>query len=901
MPPISKNVLEIMPLLSSQGMQVFARQFGDLPTKHFGKSLEKELAKMSDKLGADLDVAMIKAVSHAADAGFGPGKLREIERTYQKISDDLRAAAESGEVAALESVRKQIQEQEASWDRINQRRRAVENFIQEEWQGSYLKGAEKAGRAFADEADDVFSKIRSGDVAGLAGKVGGGLEKGGAAAGAMGFDKLGGVLTKLGAAAGAIAGIAAVIKIFIDAESQAKEMNKALLEGAGYVDLGVGSIMEMEDTLNAARDSAIDLAREFRTDATELMQMTSAANQAGLTLREITDNFAKAGSSAESFSEFNRSALVNARMLGVTTSEVAEQMAKWAHDFGADLNEVNTQFQSIFAAAQVTGIGVKRFYTMITQATSGMAIYNVRIEEAVDLTKKFAGAIGEDAADALTQSLRQGFTAEGYTERFKRVLIAGQGDTKRIMERSAENTAVAFMDRIKDPATRKGLQEAFQSAGIGINFDLLAKGDAGELAKLGRMSEQELRKVVAGFEATDASSARQLETMIRLAGATKGGLGNLSKAMDELDMGGKMALMLQTLGDVPLSEMSARQLAAFENYAGISGEQLKQLRRLDSRLRGQFDILKDAKEKGTPLPPEQERLLAQQYGAAIDIVNGQREIVHASVDQDGNIVKSQRIMESIGDFFLAGGREQKQALEDAEMSAEDRAKAMYRNVNSVTDILKNEIINILEGIYSVLESIAKMFGAAEDLIFNPMSQEEKVIAGATAEKQFQKRMKEREAAGLETSPEEQERLRERTFDKVMEEFRKKAEKDREKGTHKGVLKALTEDARMRAAREAGSLLGVGGEDLARFSEAAMTNKLSAFKGQLSGLDPSRAQEVVSLLRQSGVANVGVAKGAEAGTVNIVLDGKVIAKAVLGAATAPGYTAKPLGPTGTVMN
>ena len=103
---------------------------------------------------------------------------------------------------------------------------------------------------------------------------------------------------------------------------------------------------------------------------------------------------------------------------------------------------------------------------------------------------------------------------------------------------------------------------------------------------------------------------------------------------------------------------------------------------------------------------------------------------------------------------------------------------MHKNVSSVTNVLKNEVVNLLEGIYSTLEWIGGMI-ANTPLIggkarFSPLSKENRVLAGAETDRRYHSELALRMRAGQATSPEDQKRIKKDIETQVLEEFRRKS-------------------------------------------------------------------------------------------------------------------------------
>lgn len=672
-------------------------------------ALERKMASVQDSI--------IRGSEQAASIQM---RIQEgvAESEKKVLADRIRTIKEGIKVqeAALEKEAKQIQERA---ERRGEGMEQIEGFL-----GMSPDEKAKAGLGIAEGFLDNLDRVDPSDMAGMAkgllqgmgkgggllealgGKIAAGATTGGGAAAGGGLASIGAAAASLAAVAGVLAGIVALL---VKADKQTKDWNKTLLDGAGAADLAFDAsdrgINELNSSLEAARKSAIRMSFQFREQPEEILEIISKANEMGLTFHEIESQLGKAGDKMSAYVELTRLALVYSKTLGVSQADIAEQTAVWMHDLGGGLKTVEEGFSTIFQAAMVSGVGVKRFFGFVTQATAGLAMYNVRIEEAAALIGELGEALGEAEAAEFVRGLAKGFADRSYTERFKTIIIAGQKDVSEIMGRSADNTARAFTEKFKGlPAeTQKQMKAALQGAkGISITEEGKLAIDTRALAGMG---EKELRKVVTDVRGADAAMGRQLETMIRLSKGVEGGLGEQAKAMDELDMGGKLALMLQTLGDQPLSELSAIQLAAFENYAGISGEQLKELRRVDSQLRGNYEKLerlrKEAKE-GREFTVAEQKAQMEELGGYI---NEQGQIVAGSYSKESNRMIDSMNLDELGDFIQAQGPALANAVKEPMSAQEAMAKQIVKNTTSITALMETVVKAGFEELAGLLQAI----------------------------------------------------------------------------------------------------------------------------------------------------------------------------------------------------
>lgn len=580
-------------------------QFDDKKVKEFIGSVRDAVAEGSDLLSASVTEKFDKSISNLVD------DLRTVQKGLIKAiedEDDVKVEALAKEKALLEREIKNATKQHK--DRIKSAKDFSEAFKVDP--KTMTAAAEGTTKGFAT----ALNQIKGSDISGLsetlADAAKGGLMDAGKLLASMsqkgsGSEGADGMLMKaavgLSAAGAAMmvatSAITALVGMLVMADEQAKTLNKTLLEGASMADMAFSqqsfNAANMTSTLDAARKASLNLAFEFRGTSEEFAGILSQLNQAGLSYQEMAKAVSPALTQTRALEKVTKSTFQWSQALGMSTSEVAESMANWSTQFGMDLDAIDENFAAIAGHAMEGGFNVKRFFTAVSQATAGMAIYNVRMEEAAFLLSKTQKILGDTDASGFVQALAQGFSDESMTDRIKRVMIAGGKDAQAIFLGNAERTSESFAKIFAGTALKDPIESAFKS----VNASITAKDltDPKALRETwGKMDAKSRRLVVAqlrqnGDEQSNAAS-RQLETLSSVLDAQQGGLSAQVRGMAALDMQGKLAFKLQTLGDKRLNEMGVVELAAFESYAGISGSQLEQLMRVESQLMADYELAK---------------------------------------------------------------------------------------------------------------------------------------------------------------------------------------------------------------------------------------------------------------------------------------------------------------------
>lgn len=624
--------------------------------------------------------------------------LSSWESGMNRMIEDLVEAEKSGNRARAKMARRNIiMLQKETETRL----RAEEEIIQkrEDQLEEEKRHAQELKEMFTTDLPntiaDALGSAASGDIPGLFG------------IGAKAGESL---LRSFGAAAAAVTALAGVlgliVKTLVDADNQVKEFNSSLMDGSGFADLAfqrnASGLVDVQRGLEDVRKAAFEVSKEYRVLPGDMVRIVAAANQAGLTFKEMNGYLRDSADAVKNYAHLINMSIVYSKALGVSTEEIAEQTAMWQHDFGMGLSRIESSFAAITQIAMQSGISTKRFFSMVSQATSGMAIYNNRIEETAQILADLAGMIGEQFSEDLISDLVQGARGEGYTERFRKIMIAGTKDVSEIMERSARSAVKTFakdFSRLDFSMVGGGIGEQLRMLG---EINLMDKRQVDQVVEaLSETTPKELRAALADLRLRGMDEvARRLQTLVEISKGAEGSLGDQAKAMGALDAGANLALKLQTLGNKALSELSAVELAAFESYAGVSGEQLESLIRIDTALRGQWETLKEAQQENIEANSARDKMLAEQFHATIR--NG--EIVSAAV-VDGQVVTGEKL-ETWGDYLQTNTDVLSEVTERGLSANEAAAMETARQTTTIATLLETGVQYWLEQIHNVLSVIS---------------------------------------------------------------------------------------------------------------------------------------------------------------------------------------------------
>ena len=578
---------------------------------------------------------------------------------------------------------------------------------------------------------DFLSKLKSRDLKGIgeslgkAGDFGRTLEgratQKGAGAGAKAFGMIGKLLKSFGPALrilGALAkGFANVVSFLIDVESAGKQLNRAFLDSASGADALVNTLGDESVSLNASlrdiREGVNDLylSQGLGVTAEAAMGMVAEFQTAGITLKEMKGAMTDAKDSEEAYVKVIQHMTAQQRILGASVEDVASITER----YGYSLEDIAVRFAAITDQAMQSGFGVKRFYSMVLQATTGMGVYNTRIEEAAFFATRLGKILGARGLEesGLLKKLAQGFKGQGVKENYKAMMMMGDKARKEIFSQEYE-ARVGNVSRSKDQ--RKLLAEAFKTAGLkGVdtsNEKALSKA-------LRSVSVEERSRLLAAIRQQDGGSdmavglAKEIGQILQLHVGTQGRSGGAVSA-GALGMTGFLKAqqaMMKRFGLDDVRQLNTDSQASIvyrsflEEQMGYSGEQTDSFIAAIDGLRGDFDLLKREGSAGT-----ESEMVAQikKYGAYID---KQGNLIQAQVDSNDKIIKGSEkdlgkasfdAFMRLNEGVLTKATEQRDRnLELSEQIANNTVDIAQRIEMGVTYFLQG-IYNLLDGVFNFL-------------------------------------------------------------------------------------------------------------------------------------------------------------------------------------------------------
>lgn len=351
------------------------------------------------------------------------------------------------------------------------------------------------------------------------------------------FGKLEPLFTLL---SGSIAGL---IKLLIDAEAAAKDFNREILTVASTSEVllenGRRATLAHQDlkvTLKGIRDVSNNLWDNLAwgIDAKEYKSMFNVLTQEGVSIARIQKEAAQARKSVGEFSQdMVHVGVAYSRNFGVALNSVFELQAEMTTEMGYGLDNVEKSFYGMLQSAQEAGIASNKFFAMIRNVSSDLALYNTRLDDAVKLLGKLGTVMSPRNASKFLQTVIQSVKGMGRIGRLQMDMLSGGRMGGEILRRDldrrtsgiAEQLGVSTTDVMHrniedllqsvDQSKRGDLREALIS--IRTDRDMMGKGQYGRALAARNLSAgasiQAVRDGLLGLTGRNTSIAEARGTM----------------------------------------------------------------------------------------------------------------------------------------------------------------------------------------------------------------------------------------------------------------------------------------------------------------------------------------------------------------------------------------------------
>ncbi len=559
----------------------------------------------------------------------------------------------------------------------------LSSFFSKDLKGVILGGggiakhlAKAAAKGLAAGGDKLTGM---GSAMGGQGSAMGALGKGLKGLGSMGrtLGPLIGTLAKIGPVLSIVgAGIAGLVKLFIDAESQAKEFQKSVLDSAstteylaaagGDADLAYADLAE---DMKKVRDAAFSLDNsDWGISSKEHLTVLNALNQQGMSLKGMRNEADLAKQDlGEYTAQLTQVSVAYARHFGLPLQEISQFQGELLSEMGMGLKDSQLAFSQMTRSASESGIAANKFFSIIRGVSQDLSLYNVRMGSAIKMLKTLGKVMNARNAQRFMQSITQTMKNMGQDERLKVALLAG-GKGKGIVEKDLENR-------------RTNLYEDIKKA-IGISVEEVEKrlSDPKAAKDLWKEVEEKMKG-----ESGRAGALREEALELKIdTTANKKGVYGQAFAMENLGMGATVDMMKAAFaggGDLT-SRAGELGMTKFAELVGVSTQQLRGFMKLEVAVKEQ----KEAMMAAAKTSDERTRIAA---------------------------MSTQDILDNLSE-------EEQKALKDETKSQLDFAKEQSELTNTLVeklqvliDFLMNELYNVLIDIWDTLSDIPGLGGDSE--------------------------------------------------------------------------------------------------------------------------------------------------------------------------------------------
>ena len=624
--------------------------------------------------------------------------------------------------AALEAYQNGLKELQDNLESLKKGEKELPKLMKKVEAEQYKKrretltdAGEKTGEAIAKAFNkDVVGNLSS-VIKGLGGRLGSGMDrhgragekwaaakgaalkergaaKDGIAGGAMklaggGLEKaLGpvlGMVSKLGPLLSVASGFfVGIVKLLIDADSQAKEFQKDLLASASTGEMLAKSgysadvaYVALRDTVSAIRDAAFDAETNLKwgTTAKDHLAFWNTLNQEGTSINRMNQEFdavkkssGGAISAVDFYSKTVATAVGFSKNFGVTLNEITSFQSEMMSGLGMSLDNVQGQFSEMAAYAGDSGIAMNKFFAIMRGVSSDLSLYNLRMSDAAALLSKIGKAMNPREAAKFMQTMAQGFKGMGRMERMQMVMLAGPENAKKIVEK---NLASKKSNLIGD-LTKSLKEHGKDASNVGALVEGAISGGAEDRAAFAKKINELPDEAQSAF--------REAATKIR-SDTTKSKKGpyGVAQATGNLSAGGQLD-MIKQIG-LKWAKNGAKTLAdaqgdlGFESIMdkmGKSPEQVEQLVALEG-------ILEDTRKEMTD-----------------KMKSGDASITQAMIDDTDAVLKW-------------GGHEKdaekltKSQLDYAEQQT-NMTQSLMDKLDVLTQYLINQVYTVLLDIYDAI-------------------------------------------------------------------------------------------------------------------------------------------------------------------------------------------------------
>ena len=701
-------------------------------SREIDKSVAGSLESASKKSSKAISKGIQQALDQGANASQLMGKSAWIRKLQKNLTNAMlastdtfgkglskvqKAAAKEYGVQLLRSHRRVEDREKRSHERRKQAAEEIERFKKRSME-DHIEGYSRGVVGAHQSITGMDFGAAGGAVKGIGGgisRLGMGLQEESGKDGM--FQKMGGSLGKVLAPMGklitvvgaAVAGVALLVKSFLDVEAGIKDINKGFVEMGGAANLGLGTgegaAHELNSKLRMLQDtlSSVEFSKQWYTSPEMVQQVMQGFSEGGQTIGRMTAGISDVSQQMRVLQDSTAVALTYSNLLGKSVGEMSTDMGKLSFETGSSLQLIAEGFTAIHQVAAQSGFEVKRFYSAVLESTTGMGMYNTRIDEAAGLLSTLSNVLGQTVGSDFAKSINISFSTASYKELIKEGVLAGEAALRKNLRKDAKQQSDRLVHALRGLGSDqvKLVRDMFGKDGM-LSPDDLYK-------KLSSMSEKDFSQNASELRAkgVDQGFIDQLEKAFDTAAGGQGKrLGDAQRAQTGVSKLIQKLLQVENIfGGRRLDQVGddkfQTELAAVEGT--LSGVDVNTLRRV---MQG---VAADAANlTGKDSDPDVVKKLEKQYGVAVDngkIFKGVQDDF-GELDREATLQRGEQL-KSFNDLLRQSSEFKEVAALQGDQVGEDikLAREVSKNTNSMINVLKTGVSKYLQLIYRQVTNI----------------------------------------------------------------------------------------------------------------------------------------------------------------------------------------------------
>lgn len=521
---------------------------------------------------------------------------------------------------------------------------------------------------------------------------------------------LGPVILGIGAVA---AGFAFLAKVVIDADSATKELNRELLGSGIAISDFTSNAYEVTNATDKMTKSFINTKEamafnmEWGTKAKDSLAVLNSIAAAGVPVTAMVGDLDQA---AQRLRGITGSIFTYATLLGETNDKISSDFGAMYDELGGSLESIRDHFADIAEAAKNSGFGVKRFYGMVLQITSGMAMYNVRLNETMELLTKMGAILGAKGGEELVKSQLGGFRGQDTESRTVTTLKAGTKNISKLAKQEAESAArvlsKTFTDILLDESSPDAIRRGDNLNKIMGDYGL--RGSPEEMAaKMSKMSQSQMQEISAQLTTVQKALGGKFGDLWKTSQGIGGGLGGTQLALTGFGAAGTMLAKMRALESIPgfsgktVADINYKDIPksiALEKLGGMSEEELQAMKEVAGQVRGFQSAFKSGR-----VSPELMKMFNVEQGSDGKLkssITGK----DVSIDDFDSLFRS-----------MIETKEKDQIDKEGQLTRDQQwAKATADNTRDILDKFDTVVESLLSSINDTTKMILNLVGGSDE-------------------------------------------------------------------------------------------------------------------------------------------------------------------------------------------